>query len=107
MSWTVSCEHENSQATQTTKANEPGKQPPRQCNALHDKKFELNNFLNYFKLSEKQSDVQDHIKELDECVKTIKEYLNDHPRANINTISKETNVAERDIFYLLKKRRLL
>ncbi len=46
------------------------------------------------------------MKELDECVKTIKEYLNDHPRANINTISKETEVSERDIFYLLKNERL-
>jgi predicted amidophosphoribosyltransferase len=45
-------------------------------------------------------------KELDECVRTIGAYLDEHPRANIKTISEETEVSERDIQYLLRTERL-
>ena len=46
------------------------------------------------------------LKDLDECMKTIKTYLDKNPRASVNIIAKDTEVSERDIFYLLKNERL-
>lgn len=47
------------------------------------------------------------VKEIDQAVLKIREYLDEHPRANIKMIASETDVSERDILYLLREDRVV
>ncbi len=46
------------------------------------------------------------IRDLDDCMRVIRDYLDENPRANINMVSEGTGVEERDILYLLRAERL-
>lgn len=47
------------------------------------------------------------IKEMDDSVKVIKEYLEIHPGASVADISRNTDVSKKDIIYLLREDRLV
>lgn len=47
------------------------------------------------------------VKEMDESVKIIKDYLETHPGATVAEISKNTDVSKKDIIFLLRDDRLV
>lgn len=46
------------------------------------------------------------MEKLDEDFELVKEYIYNHPMANVVEISEETGVSEKDVFYFLKEGRL-
>lgn len=46
------------------------------------------------------------IRELDDIVVEIKEYIADNPRANVMSICRELDIEEKDILYLMREQRI-
>lgn len=49
----------------------------------------------------------DCIRELDECMIKIRDFLDEHKRANLTMVAEGTGVEERDLLYLLRSERLV